>query len=135
MNEPIISPWLIYWAGRVDNLKFLLCLFMVFGIIIFLYQALSYIDDSDLVLLRDEEYKAKKQSKKKKLRAASVFLFVVVVAETMIPSSNTLMKMYVASKVTPANIQEAGVVTADIALKALDLITDSAIKIIQEVKK
>jgi hypothetical protein len=53
----------------------------------------------------------------------------------VIPCEGVVWKMWIASKMTPANIQEAGVVTADIAQKALDLITDSAIKIIQEVKK
>lgn len=135
MNEPIINPWLIYWLGRIDNLKFLLGIFMILGGVVFWYQALTYIDDSDLYLLRGEEYEAKKHNKKKKFRVASLFLIVVFILQTMTPSSTTLVKMWVASKITPANIQEAGVVTADIAQKALDLITDSAIKIIQEVKK
>lgn len=135
MNEPTINPWLIYWLGRVDDLKFLFGMFMAFGVAIFLYQAASYIDDSDLWLVKNEEYEAKKHNKKKKFGAASLFLIVVLVLQIMTPSSDTLVKMWIASKVTPANIQEASAVTVDVAQKALDLITDSAIKIIQEVKK
>lgn len=25
MNEPIISPWLIYWAGRIEFIQIICC--------------------------------------------------------------------------------------------------------------
>ena len=34
MNEPIVSPWLIYWAGRIDMIQGICC---IVGIIVTIY--------------------------------------------------------------------------------------------------
>lgn len=38
MNEPIISPWLIYWAGRIDMIQGI-CL--IVGIIVTIYAVIA----------------------------------------------------------------------------------------------
>lgn len=126
MNEPIISPWLIYVTSMLCPMVVLLAVGCGFSI---LGAALCWavaIDQDD----RDE---------KKYYESISKRLFKIgfwcALGTIVIPCEGVVWKMWVASKITPANIQEAGVVTADIAQKALDLITDSAIKIIQEAKK
>ena len=41
MNEPIVSPWLIYWAGRIDMVQGI-CL--IAGIIVTIYAMIATFD-------------------------------------------------------------------------------------------
>lgn len=126
MNEPIISPWLIYATSMIRPTVVLLaagCAFSTLG------AALCWAVATDKDNKDEKKYY---ESISKKLFKIGFWCSLGVI---VIPCEDVVWKMWVASKITPANIQEAGVVTADIAQKALELITDSAIKIIQEVKK
>lgn len=126
MNEPIISPWLIYVTSMIRPTVILLALGCGFS---FLCAALCWAVATDK---NDRDEKKYYESISKKLFKIG---FWCALGTIVIPCEAVVWKMWVASKITPANIQEAGVMTADIAQKALELITDSAIKIIQEVKK
>lgn len=41
MNEPIISPWLIYWAGRIDMIQAICCIVGFFVTIYAVFVALA----------------------------------------------------------------------------------------------
>ena len=127
MNEPIISPWLIYVASLIDTLleglKFVTAACLVVGIIL----GVGFVDGS--------YYKEEKVKYSKALKVLIIVCVTSFLLATFIPDQDTIWKMWLASKVTPESVQEAGAVTADVAQKALDLIADSAIKILQEAKK
>lgn len=129
MNEPIISPLLIYVASMIRPTLVLLALGCGFSFLgaVFCWAIATDKDDKD-----DKDEKIYYESISKKLFKIG---FWCSLGTIVIPCEDVVWKMWVASKITPANIQEAGAVTADVVQKALDLIADSAIKIIQEVKK
>ena len=41
MNEPIVSPWLIYWAGRIDMIQGICCIVGFFVTIYAVFVALA----------------------------------------------------------------------------------------------
>lgn len=113
MNEPIISPWIIYFAGIVDSVSiFSAILFFVLLIILVIavIELVKYDSTTDRVIV------------------AIIFLFTMFfgLIATFLPSENTIYKMIAAKNITPANINIAGNVVKDIrkTLKqdALDLI-------------
>lgn len=127
MNEPIISPWLIYVASLVDTLLDGLMLVTAACLVVSIVLGVGFMDGS---YCKEEKVKYSKALKALIIVGVTSFLLA-----TFIPDQDTIWKMWLASRVTPANVQEAGTVTADVAQKALDLIADSAIKILQEAKK
>ena len=138
MNEPIISPWLIYLINRVDDVSAMLffgCLF--FGIAAVVCWVSGSKPDEVRFGFRKAtpEEIAKEKDRDLKGKKLSLIAVILVVINCFIPSSKECWQMLVASKVTPATIQATGEVAEDVTKKALELITDSVIKIMQEAKK
>ncbi len=126
MNEPIISPWLIYLINLLEPLFFVslaaACVCMTMIIVYAERRGSSYDEDEQQVC-------------KKEIKKWIKLLFISTVLVVLIPKPETAWQMLVASKVTPATIQATGKVAEDVTRKALELITDSVIKIMQEAKK
>lgn len=113
--KPIISPWTIYFASRVDSLKILAGCILVCCII-----AISFIEgdiDYGSVLTH--------RSFMKKCVIISIISAVVLV---ITPSTETVYTMVVANEITPDNIQAFGKTGKNV----VDYITDQIDKIINE---
>lgn len=122
MNDPIISPWLIYLIDTVEpliNVIIVSALVSISMFILFLTaNAATYNDD-----------KIEKNSKK-----AKIFLKVGVICGLLlvfIPRPCTLYKMVVANYVTPANIQATG----EFADKTMDKVIDKITNAIQKFER
>ena len=135
--EPIVSPWLIYFIDFADRLQFV-CICGIF-ICTYLYVRLG----CKLDYLEDRRIDATNTRKNRSL--TKLFIIIFILLFTFVPGQETLIKMIIASYLTPDNIATvgkyageavdmAGNYTENVTVKALDLITDSAIKIIKEIK-
>ena len=115
--KPIISPWLIYFASRVDYLKIfagcILACCMVAILTAFIAGDIEY----GSVLT----YKSFMQ----KCLIASIVSAVVLV---ITPSTETVYTMVVANEITPDNIQAIGKTGKDV----VDYIIDQIDKIVNE---
>lgn len=108
MNEPIISPWLIYLLDVSDAIKCTMFVIAIaFGVIAL------------FVFCADGEFTT--QTK----RATIIFIVATVLA-IFVPSERTMYKMIIVSHVTPANIQKAG--------DSIDAVIDRAIEKIQKLQ-
>ena len=114
MNEPIINPWLIYFAE-------IACSIESFCQIVFLISSLVVVAHC----VNDE-----------RLPTFSMCVIPVLCAliTALIPCRDTVYKIIIASNVTPDLLLKTGETAEAVATKALDLITDSVIKIIKDVK-
>ena len=87
--EPIVSPWLVYLIGVVDNIQ---ALFILAGTIGFI---LSVLFAFPLELI---------QKAPKTMISIICFFFFVLLASAIIPDSKTLAAMLIAKQATPNNI-------------------------------
>lgn len=122
MNEPIISPWLIY---LIDIARPVTAVAFVFGALSLLASAACFIAIADLT--DDAEKVASFGTSKKLFIAGCTFALIWV----LIPSQSTIYKMIAASYVTPANIQTAG----ELADKAVDKVIDKIADAIQKFER
>lgn len=126
MSEPIISPWLIYIISLGQPVEFVA--FMGTIICIGLYWIAASV--------KAEKY----HSEGDVAEANTVQKWVVPIGivclllSVLIPTEETCYRMLIASHVTPENINATIDGTENLAKRALELITDSVIKIIKEVK-
>lgn len=135
--EPIVSPWLIYFIDFADRLQFI----CICGILICVYLYIRL--GCKLDYLEDRRIDATNTRKNRSL--TKLFIIIFILLFTFVPGQETLIKMIIASYLTPDNIAAvgkyageavdmAGNYTENVTVKTLDLITDSAIKIIKEIK-
>lgn len=47
MNEPIVSPWLIYWAGRIDMIQGICCIIGFFVTIYAMFATVAVVTDTN----------------------------------------------------------------------------------------
>ena len=114
MNEPIISPWLIYFAEIAYSIEgFCLIMFLI---------------SSFVVVARCIE---KEQYPTFSMCVIPTLCALVI---TAIPSEEAIYKIIIASNVTPDLLLKTGETAEAVATRALDLIADSVIKVIREVK-
>lgn len=129
MNEPIISPWLIYWAGRMDMLHnffivagFLLT--MCAGICVTAYVLSLF--DCDLV--RDGDFSKALLNFAKKLTCVAL---IVDALAMVVPTKDEVIAMYVARYITPANIETVGEFTE----KTVDALIEKILKASKAIKE
>lgn len=126
MNEPIISPLIFYLIGIAPNLVSFLTLSSL-GMLLICFLLFFF--------------KEKKKSIYALILSGFLGFFTV-----LIPPQDTMYKMMVASMVTPYNIQKTGEALggvidftgekADAFVSRLtEVITNSTVKVIQEIKK
>lgn len=115
MNEPIISPWLIYWIGRVNILQGISC---VFGILLTVAAAALTIAQ-----LTDDYEKDKPFP-----NVIKVLIGIALMFDTLalfVPTKTEIIAMYTARYVTPANVKATG----EFADKAVDKLIEKILKV------
>lgn len=115
--KPIISPWVIYFASRVDSLKILAGCILICCIIAICIAFIEGDIDYGSVLTH--------KSFMKKCVITSIISAVVLV---ITPSTETIYTMMAANEITPDNIQTIGKTGKNI----VDYITDQINKIVNE---
>ena len=130
MNDTIISPWFIYWATRIDNIKCFLGIFpLLFMIVVILITMLKVFTGEF-----DDYGEGKENSRKyvkKVLKVGIITLPLTIMLNLFIPDTKVLTAMYVADKLTVSNIQMVGE-TAD---KVVDKAVEKVIKVIEATKE
>ena len=125
MNEPIISPWLIYWAGRmsmIHNFCIAAGVLLTTGAVISISVIISSLDACDSGFGKAFLNFAKKLT--------CVALIVDALA-MFVPTKDEVIAMYVARYITPANIKATGEFTD----KAVDKLIEKISKASEAAKK
>lgn len=120
MNEPIISPWLLYWAGRIDMIQGF-CL--IVGFIVTIYTMMAII-----AVMTDVN------KDKESVKAVKLLICIALLLDTLgvfLPTEKELYAMYAAEHITPANIKATG----EFADKAVDKLIEKILKVSEAVKK
>lgn len=118
MNEPIISPWLIYWAGRIDMIHHF-CI--VAGFLLTMGAGISI-----TVIVSNLDYCGSDVGKAflnftKKLTCVALIVDALAMAA---PTKDEMIAMYAAGRITPANIKATG----EFADKAVDKLIEKILK-------
>ena len=114
MNEPIINPWLIYLAEVAHSIEgFCLIMFLISSLVVVAY------------CLEKEQFPT---------FSMCVIPMLCALIITAIPPRDAIYKIIIASNVTPDLLLKTGETAEAVATRALDLIADSVIKVIREVK-
>lgn len=120
MNEPIVSPWLIYWAGRIDMIQGI-CL--IVGIIVTIYAMIA-----TLAVMTDDN------KDKESVKAVKIIVCMALILDILgafLPTEKEIYAMYAAEHITPANIEATG----ELADKAVDKLIEKILKASKAVKE
>lgn len=123
MNDPIISPLLIY---LIDTLRPLGCILFIISAIMIVCGIASFLFSFDGDV--KSEFNLGLRIFGKKLLAIGM---CAAFADVFLPNPHTIYKMIAASYVTPANIQATG----ELADKAVDKIIDKIADAIQKFER
>ena len=115
--KPIISPWLIYFASRADNLT------TFFGIIAGICGVIAMCALFAVLTGYNEPFKFRKTISK--LIIGCVVMTIITI---MTPNTETIYTMAVVNEITPDNIQTIGKTGKDV----VDYITDQIDKIVND---
>lgn len=120
MNEPIISPWLIYWAGRIDIIQGICCIVGLFVTIYAMFVALAAMTD-----INEDKEAAK---------AAKIIVCTALVLDMLgafLPTEKEIYAMYAAKHITPASLKATG----EFADKAVDKLIEKIVKASKAMKE
>ena len=120
MNEPIISPWLIYWAGRIELIQVVCC---VVGLVVTAFAVTATM----AVLTDDYEHDESVRTLKILICAA----FILDTLAVFLPTKTEIYAMYAAERITPANIKATGEFTG----KTVDTLIEKILKASKAVKE
>ena len=130
MNDPIISPWFIYFITRIDSIKCFLgmfpLIFLTFALIIAFMKTIA----GDFEDYGEGKERASRYVRKV-IKVGLITIPLAVMLNLFIPSTKVLATMYVADKLTVSNIQMVGE-TAD---KVVDKAVEKVIKVIEATKE
>lgn len=115
--KPIISPWLIYFASRADNLM------TFFGVIAGICGSIAVGAFLAGLTGYNEPFKFKKTINK-----SIIGCVVMTIITIMTPNTETIYTMMAAKEITPNNIQAIGKTGKDV----VDYITDQIDKIVNK---
>lgn len=119
MNS-IISPWVFYWIGIVDNIRTLLITILIVLVIGGVIMFMCTISDAD-----DYGLKNKDVAKEVKICIkVAIATFVVAVLVCVIPDSDTCYKMLAANMFTQDNINNATEYVTDVIDYAVDKVKE-----------
>lgn len=127
MDDPIISPWVIYLIDKIDMVGILFFIAWIAGC---LGGILCLVEGSSIIYTQEEQKIWNKRARKALL--VSIILFIVAM---LMPNSTTLTKMIIAQQITPNNITATKELTTEIMKDTMNFIADKAIEVIKEVKK
>jgi hypothetical protein len=125
MNEPIISPWLIYWVGRLDVIHGFFCaagFILTMAVIVFVLVAIA---DS---INNDDDANKSFLNFLKKLTCVAL---IVDTFAFLVPTRDEAIAMYAARYITPANIKATG----EFADKAVDKLIEKILKASKAIKE
>ena len=120
MNEPIISPWLIYWAGRIGFIQIICC---VVGLVVTAFAVTAAM----VVLTDDYEHD-------ESVRALKILVCAALILDTLavfLPTKTEIFAMYAAERITPAKIKATGEFTG----KTVDALIEKILKASKAVKE
>lgn len=117
--KPIISPWLIYFASRANNLT------TFFGVIAGICSIIAMGAFFAGLAGYDEPFKFRKTIIK-----SIIGCVVMTIITIMTPNTETIYTMAVVNEITPDNIQTIGKTGKDV----VDYITDQIDKIVNDNK-
>lgn len=117
--KPIISPWMIYFASRVDSLIILAVCILVCCVIVICI-ALMIFSEGDI------EYESALNFIKKCVIAFIISIVVLVIT----PNTETIYTMMTVNEITPDNIQTIGKTGKNV----IDYIIDQIDKIVNKDK-
>jgi hypothetical protein len=120
MNEPIISPWLIYWAGRLEFIQIICC---VVGFVVTAFAVAAAM----AVLTDDYEH----DESVKALKILVCAAFVLDTLAVFLPTKTEIFAMYAAEHITPATIKATGEFTG----KTVDALIEKILKASKAAKK
>lgn len=120
MNEPIISPWLIYWAGRIELIQVVCC---VVGLVVTAFAVTAAV----AVLTDDYEH----DESVKALKILVCAAFILDTLAVFLPTKTEIFAMYAADRITPANIKATGEFTG----KTVDTLIEKILKASEAVKE
>lgn len=115
--KPIISPWLIYFASRANNLT------TFFGVIAGICSIIAMGAFFAGLAGYDEPFKFRKTISK-----SIIGCVVMTIITIMTPNTETIYTMAVVNEITPDNIQTIGKTGKDV----VDYITDQIDKIVND---
>lgn len=127
MDEPIISPWLIYLIGSVDGV---LAWVIIIGLCSLALAVACFIESSTSYYEENE--------KTEWCRISKIFLIVSIIfisLFTLIPNSRTLASLILIQYITPNNIKATNELTSEVVKDGVDYLNDKVIEIIREIKK
>lgn len=108
--EPIINPWLIYFAGISKNIQ-LIC--VLIAICTFIVAALHFLDEGEL----------------DKIVIIFGIIFVISgISAALMPSKETIYTIAVVDRLTPDNIDQIGKTSEDV----VDYIVDKIDQIVND---
>jgi hypothetical protein len=120
--EPIISPWLVYFISISTSIKAIFAIITIVSLAIAFFIILyNFIEEDSMDRLYDSETK-KLDSSFKKLIAFIIFSSILA---AFIPTKETIIAMYIASVITPDNLNLANEVFKSNLKDYLDIITNS----------
>lgn len=122
MNDPIISPWLIYLISLSNHLIGVSMVVAVVAATMAFFYGLFW--DIHIDEARGVRYK-------NVFRKSIIALCVACFIGMVVPNESTIYKMIAASYVTPANIQATG----ELADKAVDKVIDKIADAIQKFER
>lgn len=118
MNEPIISPWVLYFIGVAEGLNGILTFGVAFvGAVVLLSAVLTYVNYG----LDDEEGKKHWQITRKLCICFSVLL----VLKIFMPSEKTLIAIMVSQNVTRADVDKAMDITGNVTKDVINALRES----------
>lgn len=120
MNEPIISPWLIYWAGRIWFIQIVCC---VVGLVVTAFAVTAAM----AVLTDDYEHD-------ESVKALKILVCAALILDTLavfLPTKTEIYAMYAAERITSANIKATGEFTG----KTVDTLIEKILKASEAVKE
>ena len=113
MNEPIISPWLIYWAGRIEFIQIVCC---VVGLVV------TVLAVSVAIVVLTDDYGHDESVKALKILVCAAFILDTLAV--FLPTKTEIFAMYAAEHITPANIKATGEFTG----KTVDTLIEKILK-------
>ena len=120
MNEPIISPWLIYWAGRIEFIQIICC---VVGLVV------TAFDLTAAMAVLTDDYEHDESARALKILVCAAFILDTLAV--FLPTKTEIYAMYAAERITPANIKATGEFTD----KAVDKLIEKILKASKAVKE
>lgn len=101
--EPIISPWLIYFAEMCDGFKVLFILLLVASVVADLYFGASILDTYLESNWRTED---EQKINAKMFKIGIVLTIIGALGVVLVPTTDTVYKMIIFNNITTNNIEK-----------------------------